>query len=62
MKLKLIIQDVYAHARNLHVALYGRMRLKFHDAKAIIIILLILNLSHFNIYNFVQKNNFYQNM
>ena len=36
-KLKRIIQDVYAHARNLHAAQYDRVKAKFFDAEAIII-------------------------
>ena len=55
-KFKWTIQNVYAHARNLHVALYSGMRIKFFDAEEIIITLLILQLSHFNGYIFVQKN------
>ena len=54
-KLKPAIQDVYAHARILHVALYGRIIMKIFDAETIIIILLILNFSHFNIYIFARK-------
>ena len=50
---------LFAHARNLHVALYGHIKLKFHDAEAIIIALLVLNFSHFNIYIFVLKNIIY---
>ena len=61
-KFKRTIQDVYAHARNLHVTLYGCIIMKIFDAEAIIITLLILNFSHFNINIFVQKNNIYQNM
>ena len=61
-KIKGTIQDVYAHARNLHVALYGNIIMKIFGADAIIITLLILNFSHFNLYIFVQKNNIYQNI
>ena len=38
-KLKPTIQDIYAHARNL----CGRMKMKFFDAEAIIITLLIIH-------------------
>ena len=51
-----------AHTQNLYVVLYSCMKLKFHGAEAIKITLLIFNLSHFNIYFFVQKNNIYQNI
>ena len=61
-RLKRTIQDVYAHARKLHVTLYGHIIMKIFDAEAIIITLLILNFSHFNIHIFIQKNNIYQNI
>ena len=59
MKLKGTIQDIYAHARNLHVAQYGcKKQKKKIDAEAIIITLLILNFSHFDTYFFLRKITF----
>ena len=52
-KLKLTIQDVYAHARNLHVTLYDRIIMKIFDAEAILITLLILKFLHFHIYIYI---------
>ena len=54
-KLKRTIQDVYVHAQNLHVTLYDRMEMKLFDGEAMIITLLMLNFSHFNIYSFFRK-------
>ena len=51
-KLKRTIQDVYAHARNIHVALYGSIIIKIFDAEAIIITFLIL-ISYILIYVFL---------
>ena len=50
------------YSPNLYAALYGRMKFKFHVAEAIVITLLLLNFSHFNIHIFVQKNSTYQNI
>ena len=61
-KLKRKIEEAYAHTRNLHVALYGRIKMTFFDAEAKINTLLILHFSHFIIYIFVQKNTIYQNI
>ena len=48
MKLNWTIQ--YADPQNIHSALYGSIIIKFFDTEAIIIALLILHFSHFNIF------------
>ena len=53
MKFKRTVKDVYTHARNLHVTLYGRIRMKFFDAETIIITLQILYFSRLYISFFV---------
>ena len=58
-KLKRTSEDIYAHARNIHVELYDHI-LKIFDVEAIIITLLILDFLYFIIYIFVQKNKIYQ--